>query len=199
MNSQYPTSSRDRRAGGSLLLGLCGQRSVAGTLSGVALFLFTFHFAMAAVHAQSGGTCDVSHSVIASGGGSNSIGATFNVGGTVGQPIAGTSSNGDGRFDLHGGFWFQDLAPTAAAVSISGRVTTGVGMGILGARLTLTAPDGAIRTAITSTFGYYAFDGIEIGHTYTLEINSKRHTFVNPTRVFSLQDQITDMDFTAQD
>lgn len=146
--------------------------------------------------AQSGGTFDLSHSVTATGGGSNSTGGTFNVSGTVGQHVAGVASNG-GTFDLRGGFWFQNAAPTAAAVSITGRVTTAHGNGIRSARLTLTSPDGARQTAITSTFGYYAFDGVEVGHTYVLEIASKRYTFANPTRIFSLQDELTDMDFTS--
>ncbi len=149
------------------------------------------------IPAQTGGTFDLSHSVIAGGGESNSTGGTFNVSGTVGQHVAGTASNG-ATFDLHGGFWFQNLAPTAAAVSITGRVTTSNGQGIRNARVTLTAPNGARRTAITSTFGYYAFDGVEVGHTYVLEIASKRYTFTNPTRVFSLQDHVTGMDFTGE-
>lgn len=147
---------------------------------------------------QTGGTFDLSHSVIASGGGSNSTGGTFNVNGTAGQAVAGVSSNSSpARFDLHGGFWFQNLAPTAAAVSITGRVTTSSGQGIRNARLTLTSPNGAIRTTVTSTFGYYAFDGVEVGYTYVLEIASKRYTFVNPTRIFSLQDHASGMDFQA--
>lgn len=150
--------------------------------------------------AQTGGTFDLSHCVIASGGGSNSTGGTFRIDGTVGQGVAGTASSSfPARLDLHGGFWFQNLAPTAAAVSITGRVTTANGQGIRGARLTLTAPSGAIRRATTSTFGYYTFDGVEVGHTYILEIRSRRFRFANPTRVFSLQDQITDMDFIAED
>lgn len=92
----------------------------------------------------------------------------------------------------------SDLAPTAANVSISGRVTTANGRGIRGARLTLTSPDGTRRTTITSTFGYYTFDDVEVGHTYVLGIASKRYTFTNPTRVFSLQDELTGMDFTAE-
>jgi hypothetical protein len=163
----------------------------------IALLAFSVFYFPLSVVAQSGGTFDLSHSVIAGGGGSNSTGGTFNVSGTVGQNIAGTASNG-GTFDLHGGFWFQNLAPTAANVSITGRVTNSNGQGIRNARLTLTSPDGARRTAITSTFGYYAFDGVEVGHTYVLEIASKRYTFANPTRVFSLQDHLTDMDFTAE-
>lgn len=149
--------------------------------------------------AQTGGTFDLSHSVIAGGGESNSTGGTFNVSGTAGQHVAGTASNSSpAQFDLHGGFWFQNLAPTAAAVSITGRVKTANGQGIRGARLTLTSPNGALRTAVTSTFGYYAFDGVEVGQTYVLEIASKRYTFQNPTRVFSLQDHVTGMDFTAE-
>lgn len=92
----------------------------------------------------------------------------------------------------------SDLAPTAAEVSISGRVLTANDQGIRGARVTLTAPDGARRTAITSTFGSYTFDDVDVGHTYVLEIASKRYTFANPTRVVSLQDTLTGMDFIAE-
>lgn len=90
-----------------------------------------------------------------------------------------------------------ELAPTAANVAISGRVITSNGQGIRNARLTLTSPNGTRRTATTSTFGYYAFDGIEVGHTYILEVGSKRFTFANATRIFILHDEITGMDFFA--
>jgi hypothetical protein len=40
--------------------------------------------------------------------------------------------------------------------------------------------------------------GVEIGHTYVLEIASKRYTFMHPTRDFSLQDTLTDVDFAAE-
>ena len=181
------------------LSAVSGRWSVVGVL----FLLFTIHCSLFTIHSQTGGTFDLSHAVIAGGGESNSTGTgggrTFRVDGTVGQPAAGVSSNSSpSRFDLHGGFWFQNLAPTAAQVAITGRVTTANGNGLRNARLTLTAPDGARRTAITSTFGYYAFDGVEVGHTYVLEIASKRYTFLNPTRVFSVQDTVTDMDFTAE-
>ena len=42
---------------------------------------------------QTGGTFDLSHSVIATGGGSNSTGGQFQVDGTAGQGFAGTVSN----------------------------------------------------------------------------------------------------------
>ena len=173
------------------------------SVGGVLFLLATVHWPLTTASAQTGGTFDLSHAVIAGGGGADSTGTgggrTFRVDGTIGQPAAGVSSNSSpARFDLHGGFWFQNLAPTAAQVAITGRVTTASGNGLRNARLTLTAPDGARRTAITSTFGYYAFDGVEVGHTYVLEIASKRYTFANPTRIFSLQDEVTDMDFVAE-
>jgi hypothetical protein len=163
------------------------------------LFLLTAFCLLPAAHAQTGGPYDLTHSVIAGGGGSNSTGGTFNVSGTVGQPAAGTSSrNPPATFDLHGGFWFQNLAPTAASVSITGRVTAANGMGIRNVRLKLTAPNGAVRTTTTSTFGYYVFDSVEVGHTYVLEISAQRFRFAQPTRIFSLQDELTGMDFVAE-
>ncbi len=178
------------------------MRRVAGgrwSVVGVLFLLATVHCALTTASAQTGGTFDLSHSVIAGGGESNLMGGTFKVSGTVGQPAAGTSSNSSpARFSLHGGFWFQNLAPTAAQVAITGRVTTADGRGLRNARLTLTSPDGARRAAITSAFGYFAFDGVEVGHTYVLEIGAKRYTFANPTRVFSLEDTLTDMDFVAE-
>ena len=94
------------------------------------------------------------------------------------------------------GLDFVQLAPTAANVSISGRAITANGNGISGVGLTLTALDGAQRTAITSSFGYYAFSDVEVGQTYVLEIAAKKYLFVNPTRVLNVQDEITDLDFT---
>lgn len=94
------------------------------------------------------------------------------------------------------GLDFVQLAPTAANVSISGRATTANGNGISGVGLTLTALDGAQRTAITSSFGYYAFSDVEVGQTYVLEIAAKKYSFANPTRVLKVLDEITDLDFT---
>jgi hypothetical protein len=73
-------------------------------------------------NAQTGGSFDLSHNVIAGGGGSNSTGGTFVIDGTIGQPQAGTVSGG-GNFELRGGFWaYIAPAATAARVSVTGRV-----------------------------------------------------------------------------
>jgi hypothetical protein len=163
-----------------------------------ALFIFTVLLCASAVNIQSqtGGPYDLTRSVIAGGGGSDSAGGTFSLSGTTGQAEAGVNANG-GQFNLHNGFWFQNLTPTAAGVTVSGRVTTPDGYGIGGVRIILTGPDGVRHSTITSTFGYYAFSGLTAGFTYILEVSSRRYTFANPTLVVFLNEDLANADFTA--
>ena len=144
-----------------------------------------------------GGTYTLEQAVIASGGGPSS-GGTFGVTGTSGQPAAGTTSTG-GIFSTTGGFWPQDFAPSAAGVTLAGRVTTANGNGIRNAVLTLTDTTGITRTARTGSFGYYSFDDVIAGETYVISIASKRFVFANPTQVISVNDNIVDLDFTAME
>ena len=87
--------------------------------------------------------------------------------------------------------------PTAANAFVSGRVVTADGSGIRNARVSLTLPNGEVRTALSGTFGYYRFDDLEVGNTYILSIAAKRYTFINPTRVISLDDELTGEDFVS--
>ena len=90
------------------------------------------------------------------------------------------------------------LVPTAATVSLSGRVVDSSGRGIRNAVLTLEG--GGLpepRTALSSSFGYYTFDGLSIG-TYIVTINSKRYTFTVPTRTVALAEDVADVDFVAE-
>lgn len=154
------------------------------------------------VTGQTGNGFDLSHNVIASGGGS-SVGTlggqNYSVEGTVGQGIAGTESTGligSTQFRVRGGFWaFQAAAPTAATVSISGRVFTAEGDPIFKAYVSLTDIDGSLRTAMTNPLGYYRLDNIEVGQTYVIEVRNKRFLFV--ARVVSVDDELSDFDFTA--
>ncbi|MGB7202253.1 MAG: carboxypeptidase regulatory-like domain-containing protein [Pyrinomonadaceae bacterium] len=91
----------------------------------------------------------------------------------------------------------ENLTPTSANVSVSGRVLTAHGQGIRNARVTLTSSTGAPRTAITGSFGYYRFDDVEVGQTYIVSVRSKRFQFSNPTQVITLLDELTDLTFTA--
>ena len=148
--------------------------------------------------AQTGGSYDLTHSVIASGGGSNSNGGAYTVDGTAGQPIVGTQST-NGAFNVRGGFWpVHQFAPTAAGVSVGGRVVSSEGYGIRNAQLVLTnLSTGEPRIALSSTFGYFRFDDVEVGHVYSLSVSTKRYTFEPDSRIFSLVDELTDVDFVA--
>ena len=91
------------------------------------------------------------------------------------------------------------LTPSAANVSISGRVTTANGRGIVNAVMTLTDSDGVRKTAHTSGFGYYKFEDLTAGENYILSVTSKRFSFAEPTRIISAVDDVTDADFTANE
>lgn len=90
------------------------------------------------------------------------------------------------------------LAPTAAGVSVSGRVTTADGRGLRNVKLSLTDQGGNVRTALTSSLGYYRFDDIEAGQTVVITIAAKGYLFPNPTRILTIQEELADIDFTAE-
>ncbi|MEO8574881.1 MAG: carboxypeptidase-like regulatory domain-containing protein [Pyrinomonadaceae bacterium] len=162
------------------------------------VFLFLLLCQHLAAPAQTGGGYDLSHNVIASGGGSQSTGASFTLDGTIGQGIAGTVSSG-GTLTVRGGFWPQNaFAPTAAGTSISGRIRTADGQGIRSVSLSLTnASTGEISTTLSSSFGYYRFEEIPVGQIYILTVSAKRFSFNPDTRVITLLDELTDEDFNA--
>ena len=58
---------------------------------------------IAAVHAQSGGGYDLTWSTVDGGGATFSTGGSYELGGTLGQPDAGTL--GGSSYTLVGGFW----------------------------------------------------------------------------------------------
>lgn len=87
------------------------------------------------------------------------------------------------------------LAPTAANVSVSGRVITTNGNGIRNVRVTLTGQNGFARTVITNSFGFYHFDDVPSGETYVINASSKRYTFT--PRTISVTDEMTDVDMVA--
>jgi hypothetical protein len=89
------------------------------------------------------------------------------------------------------------LGPTAAGVSVSGRVTTPSGAGLRGATVVITDNEGVRRTATTSTFGYYQFEDIEVGNTYIIGVTSRRYRFA--PRTLQVLDSLTDVDFVGQE
>ena len=88
-------------------------------------------------------------------------------------------------------------SPTAAAVTVSGRVTDATGRGIRNAFVTILDSSGMSRTAVTNAFGYYSFSNMTAGSLYALVVSSKRHTFASGTRVVTVLDDLADVDFVA--
>lgn len=93
-------------------------------------------------------------------------------------------------------YTIQVFAPTAATVSISGRVLTPQGRGLINATVILTDTNGNVRTARSGTFGYYRFDEVEAGRTYIFSVRSKRYQFT--PQVVNVTEDLTDLNFTAQ-
>lgn len=96
---------------------------------------------------------------------------------------------------IAGGWGLEFLPPTSAGVEISGRVLTSDGRGIRNAMVTITRPDGSTRTAVSSSFGYYRFDGIEAGETVVISANSRSYRF--KPRVVQVFDSISDLDLVG--
>lgn len=87
---------------------------------------------------------------------------------------------------------------TAANASVSGRVTDRYGRAISGAQLTIVnATTGEMSVASTNSFGYYTFNDLPVGDFYAMSVMHRRYVFVNQTVSFSLDDNLTGMDFQA--
>ena len=160
-----------------------------------ALFLLLlFPFSLAA---QTGGTYDLTHAVIASGGATQSTEGSYAVGGTAGQSLAGGHSMG-GNYQLRGGFWvYDDFVPTAANVSIGGRIYSASGLGIQKVRVVLRPQVGSARYALSSTFGFYRFDDVPVGESYIIEVYVKRYQFQHSSILINVTDEIYGIDFVA--
>lgn len=93
----------------------------------------------------------------------------------------------------------EQLGPTAAAVSISGRVVTSTGRGIRNVRLMIEGGDLPWpRVLRTNQFGYYRIDGLESGQSYIVTVDSKRFGFASPVRVVNVGDSVANVDFVAE-
>jgi hypothetical protein len=87
-------------------------------------------------------------------------------------------------------------APTAASVSVSGRVTNGKSNGIGSATVVLTDEYGTEVSARTNAFGYYRFDGVATGRTYTARVTGKG--FVSEPRLLTVEQSMENVDFVIE-
>jgi hypothetical protein len=123
--------------------------------------------------------------------------------GGIDTEIAPSSSDtATNSFTLNGVTAFSDwtlglvAAPTAANVSISGKVLSAGGRAISNATVVLqSSATGQTRSVRTNTFGYYHFDNVPSGQSYVVSAQAKGQRFT--PRVVSLEDNLTDFDLTG--
>jgi hypothetical protein len=149
--------------------------------------LFFLFFTALSVSAQ----YQLERSVIVIGGG-HVTGESYSGTTTIGQPAAGGFLM-SGSSAHYSGFWQPELSPTAAGVSISGRVFVSNGVGLTSATVHLTGQSGETLVVRTSSFGYYHFDDVEVGQTVIISVSSRRYVYA--PRTLSLQENVTDVDF----
>ena len=113
---------------------------------------------------------------------------TMNSDGT--NPVQRTSSNY--FFMIMGDWKGSQPAPT---VTISGRVRTPDGRGLRNATASITDSFGVSRTATTSSFGFFSFDNVVTGDTYTFRISSRLFRFTPQT--VQVNDNLTLADFVG--
>jgi hypothetical protein len=87
---------------------------------------------------------------------------------------------------------FESLAPTAATVTVSGRVISGK-RGVALATVYLTDQNGVTRTSTTDSVGYYSFENVQAGETYVFNVLSKGYTFT--PQVINVVDQMDELNF----
>lgn len=166
------------------------------TISKMSVLTLVLLVSNAAAQISTGGSYTLDQAAIAGGGGTSG-GGSYGVSGTAAQPAAGTDQTG-GAYTLKGGFWSAFLAPSAAGVAVSGRVTQSSGIGLRNVRVTLNGgPLTTPRIAITSSLGYFTFDDVEVGETYVISVSSKQYGFGQPTQIISVVDNVTDLTFVS--
>ncbi|MEP6947164.1 MAG: M12 family metallo-peptidase [Acidobacteriota bacterium] len=91
---------------------------------------------------------------------------------------------------------FTIVGISAADVSVSGRIFTQFGQGLLNAIVTVTCTDGSSHSALSSSLGYYSISHVAAGQSCTVSVQSKRFVFSSQT--INLSDAVDGLDFTAQ-
>lgn len=88
-------------------------------------------------------------------------------------------------------------SPTAANVTVAGRVLNNSGTGISHALVSFSDGQGNIRTSRTNSFGYFSFEAVEVGETYIFNVSAKGFSFL--PQIVNLKDNITDLNFVAEE
>jgi hypothetical protein len=106
------------------------------------------------------------------------------------------------------GFRFNDGSTDAVAADgqlsvfqrpdtsiLSGRVLTGTGRAVIGAKVSITSTNGTSQSVVSDQFGFFEFDNLTLGEMYNVGVQSKDFRFY-PTSV-SIIDNLTDLNMIA--
>ena len=94
-----------------------------------------------------------------------------------------------------GSYTLSLVGPTSTPVSVGGRVVTPDGRGLRNATVSITDSLSSRRTATTSSFGFFTFDNILTGGTYTIRISSRLYRYTPQT--LGIVDNVTLPDFVG--
>lgn len=89
------------------------------------------------------------------------------------------------------------LAPTAAGVSVSGRLVTSNGNAVANAVVTLGDGAGNLRRMRTNSFGVFSFENVPSGAIYIVGVTASRFTF--QPRIISVSDELTDVELIGNE
>ena len=92
----------------------------------------------------------------------------------------------------------NNAGPTGNSVAVSGRVMNLVGRGIAKAQVSLANLNGETQTTTTDKYGYYRFDEIPAGETYSISVRYGSTPFINNPRIIRVFDEVQEVDFMLQ-
>lgn len=132
---------------------------------------------------------------------SNASGAMLNdIEGTrrLDDPTVVDTGTGICSYVDRGAYEYFGFMPTAAEVSVSGRVLTSDGVGIANVIITVWGGDLAFPVSVrTVSFGNFRVDGLRAGHNYIFTVTSRRYIFDEPVRSIFVSDDLSDVYFVA--
>jgi hypothetical protein len=117
-------------------------------------------------------------------------GTAMQVSGSVDTTANTVSANNVTQFS---DWTLAQASPTAAGVSVGGRIFAGKGRGLANATVYLTDSQGNTRLTRTNSFGYYRFDDVAAGQTVIVSVASKRYQF--EPRVFNVTETFDELNF----
>jgi hypothetical protein len=89
------------------------------------------------------------------------------------------------------------VPPPPSFANISGRVTTPLGGGLRNAVVSLSNGQGESIRANSSTLGYYQFENVPTGSSYTVTVASRRYRFTE--QQVNLSNNLANLDFVGQE